>query len=291
MPLTPQIEARDFYRNMPSLEHETGDIWQNLPGFGLPHEVSTTGIVISPACDLSQKKTETATILPIIPIHDYLYSKAFYSEIWNDFSSRLKPYGADDNQPTNRFSHPTIHFIESSIKIAESDKKKLDLSNRLKKYLEYINYTQTHPNKRNSNRPKIEELLSEKKYEEILKKIFCNSFKSDIHFFPSYEAYSGFAPIPHHSIALFRYVYSIPLEILDIAQSSRNEWWKEDCERLTESTPLISHFKEYPLKVSRLKDDFLSDLISRYLSMFMRLGSRDFTKTSLDKFAQELKGA
>ncbi|QYX46930.1 hypothetical protein K3F43_19880 [Pseudomonas tussilaginis] len=290
MPLVPQIEARDFYKNMPSLDHETGDIWHNLPGFGLPYNLMTTGIVISPACDLSQKKTETATVIPIIPIHEYLYSKSFYSEIWNELSDRLKPYGADDHAPSDRFSHPPLHLIEKSLQQLEGDRKQISLYNRLAAYKEYIQYTQALPGARGSKKPDIEVIFSGRRYGEILKKIFCNSFKSDIHFFPAYGAPSDFAPIPHHSVALFRYVYSIPLEILDAAQSSREEWWKNDCRGMSGTTPLIEHFEEYPLKVSRLKDDFLTDLISRYLGMFMRLGSRDFTKASLDKFATEMKG-
>lgn len=290
MPLVPQIEARDFYKNMPSLDHETGDIWHNLPGFGLPNNVTTTGIVISPACDLSQKKTETATVIPIVSIHDYLYSKSFYSEIWNELSNRLKPYGADDHPPSDRFSHPPLHLIEKSLQQLEGDRKQIDLRTRLTVYKDYIQYTQAPLDARGSKKPDIEAIFSGKKYSDILTKIFCNSFKSDIHFFPAYGAPSDFAPIPHHSVALFRYVYSIPLEILDAAQASRDEWWKEDCQRMNGTTPLIEHFEEYPIKVSTLKDDFLTDLISRYLGMFMRLGSRDFTKASLANFVKEIKG-
>lgn len=289
MPLAPQIEARDFYKNMPSLSHETGDIWHNLPGFGLPNKVMTSGIVISPACDLSQKKTETATIIPIIPIREYLYSKSFYSEVWNEISNRLKPYGSDDHPPSDRFSHPPIQLIEKALQHLEGDKKQTVLYTRLSAYKKYIQYTQAPLNERGGEKPDIETILSEKKSSEILKKIFCNSFKSDIHFFPAYGAHSDFAAIPHHSVALFRYVYSIPLDILDAAQCSRDEWWKEDCQRMVGTTPLIEHFNACPLKVSTLKDDFLSDLISRYLGMFMRLGSRDFTNSSLDNFVKEIK--
>lgn len=289
MPSAPQIEARDFYKNMPSLVHETGDIWRNLPGFGLPNNVKTSGIVISPACDLSQKKTETATVIPIIPIHEYLYSKSFYSEIWNEMSGSLKPYGSDDHPPSDRFSHPPIHLIENALQHLEGDRKKVALHTRLNEYKEYIQYTQKPLDERGSYKPDIKTVLSERKYRDILKKIFCNSFKADIHFFPAYGVSSDFAAVPHHSVALFRYVYSIPLDILDAAQCSRDEWWKEDCDRMSGSTPLIEHFNAYPLKVSTLKDDFLTDLISRYLGMFMRLGSRDFTNASLENFVKEIK--
>ncbi|MFG0841483.1 hypothetical protein [Pseudomonas sp. FYR_5] len=288
MPIALKIEARDFYRDMPSLDHETGDIWHHLPGFGLPHDITTTAIVISPACDLSQKKSETATFIPIVSIRDYLYSKSFYSEIWNEFSSRLKAYGAD--APPDRFSHPPIQLLERAIQALEGDQKQTDFRARIIKYSEYIKYTETPPAERSEYRPTIESILTEKKLTELLKKIFSNSYKSDIHFFPAHKISSNFAPIPEHSVALFRYVYSIPLEILENAQCSREEWWSQDCMRMTGRTPLIEHFEKYPIKVSRLKDDFLTDLLSRYLGMFMRLGSRDFTKITIEKFATEMKG-
>jgi len=288
MPSAPQIEARDFYKNMPSLNHETGDIWHNLPGLGLPDKLKVTGIVISPACDLSQKKTETATVIPIIPISEYLYSKAFYSEIWNELSNRLKIYGSDDHPPADRFSHPPIHLIEKALESIEGVKKQTAFHAQLTEYKKYIEYTQAPLDERSSERPSVELMFSGKRYGEILKKIFCNSFKADIHFFPAHGNLSDFAAIPYHSVALFRYVYSIPLEILDAAQCSRDEWWSEDCKRMSVTTPMIEHFDSCPLKVSTLKDDFLSDLISRYLGMFMRLGSRDFTAASLDNFVKEI---
>lgn len=288
MPIALKIEARDFYRDLPSFDHETGDIWHNLPGFGLPHNTTTTAIVISPACDLSQKKTETATFIPIIPIQDYLYSKAFYSEIWNEFSGRLKVYGAE--APPDRFSHPPLALLERAIQALESDPKQSEFRTRLIRYNDYIRYTETQPSARTQNRPTIESILTQRKLTELLKRIFSNSYKTDIHFFPAHKTSSDFAPIPQHSIALFRYVYSIPLEILETAQSSREEWWSQDCERMTGLVPLIENFSGYPLKVSRLKDDFLTDLLSRYLGMFMRLGSRDFTKSTIENFANEMKG-
>lgn len=290
MPTTTRIEACDFYRNMPSLDHETGDIWHNLPGFGLSRSTTTTGIVISPACDLSQRKTETATIIPIISIDDYLYSKSFYNEVWSEFFNRLKPYGADNSLPPDRFSHPPLQLLEIAIQELEGKAKQADFSKRLIAYKNYIKHTQISSTKGGEHKPEMADVLSEKKYDEILYKIFSNSLKTDIHFFPAHKVSNSFEPIPHHSVALFRYVYSIPLEILDAAQSSREEWWDGDCQKMSETTPLIDQFKKYPLKVSRLKDDFLTDLISRYLGMFLRLGSRDFTKISLEKFLKEMKG-
>lgn len=290
MPSVPQIEARDFYKNMPSLEHETGDIWHNLPGFGIPNIPVVSGIVISPACDLSQRKTETATVIPIIPIRDYLYSKAFYSEVWNEFSSRLKLYGAEDSPPPDRFSHPPIQLIETALQRTEGVKDQMGLYNRLIAYKKYIEYTQATIAIKSNEKPDLEQVLSAKKYRDVLRKILSNSYKSDIHFFPAYGNPREFAPIPEHSVALFRYVYSIPIEILDAAQCSREEWWGNDCQRMNGTSSLIEHFHAYPLKVSTLKDDFLSDLISRYLGMFMRLGSRDFADASLDNFVEEMKG-
>lgn len=139
--------------------------------------------------------------------------------------------------------------------------------------------------------PDLSRLLTSKTYDGILRKIFTNSYKSDVHFFPALLNAGEYSAISAHSVALFRYAYSIPVEILNAAQSSNQEWWAKDCNDLASEFPIVKEFQTWPVKLSALKDDFLSDLLSRYLGMFMRLGSRDFTSQTINQFITEMKGA
>lgn len=291
MPKTNKIEAKDYYKNLPAIEHETGDIWSGFPCWGMANHKTTAAIVITPACDLSQKKSETVTVLPIISITDYLHSKSFHAELWNEFNSKLKELGSDDLSPESRFSNPSIDKLKEALQNIEGQAKRKQLYNQLLAYIEYITYVEKKTEERNQTAtPDLSRILGNKKFSEILKKIFTNSYKSDIHFFPAYTNAGEFSAIPVHSVALFRYAHSVPIDILNAAQASSETWWEQDKKTLIDQLPMIDSFKEWPIKLSTLKDDFLSDLISRYLGMFMRLGSRDFTEHTISGFVSELTG-
>ncbi|UXY12214.1 hypothetical protein N7922_06750 [Kosakonia sp. ML.JS2a] len=290
MPITSKIEAKDFYKNLPSIEHETGDIWLNLPSWGIAKLNKCSGIVLTPACDLSQKKTETAFILPIIPLRDYLYSKAFYFDLWKEINSKIKNIG-EEKSHTSRYSNPDTTIFYPLLENLEKDKKKKALYEQLKEYCNYISYVNLPMAHRNDKpSPNFEIILGKTKYEDILKKIFTNSYKSDVHFLPAFNNAGEYSAVPVHSVALFRHSYTVPIEVLDAAQSSSSVWWGDDRITLAASSPIAHFFDEWPIKASGLKDDFLSDLISRYLSMFMRLGSRDFTAHTIENFVTEIKG-
>lgn len=292
MPISTKIDAKDFYKNLPAIEHETGDIWQGIPSLGLLGRKYISAVVITPACDLSQKKSETVTVLPIVPILDYLYSKSFYGDVWNEFYNKLKQYGADDFLPASKFSHPLKIKLEEVIQKVEGVKGGAGLGEKLRAYIEYIEYTEKTVEEREKLPvPDLSRLLTSKTYDGILRKIFTNSYKSDVHFFPALLNAGEYSAISVHSVALFRYAYSIPVEILNAAQSSNQEWWAKDCNDLAHEFPIVKEFQTWPVKLSALKDDFLSDLLSRYLGMFMRLGSRDFTSQTINQFITEMKGA
>ena len=105
MPIAPPLTGTSFYDNLPSPDHRTGDIWRHLPTFGTLTRVSTSGIIITPACDLANRKCEMITYLPIIPVADYIGSSAFRHECWQEILpllSRLRDFGAV--LPPSRFN-------------------------------------------------------------------------------------------------------------------------------------------------------------------------------------------
>ncbi len=70
-----------YYDIMPPPDLGAGDIWTDLPAFGHLRKALCGGVVITPACDLSNKKVETVTYLPIITVDDYLLGRPFASEL------------------------------------------------------------------------------------------------------------------------------------------------------------------------------------------------------------------
>lgn len=291
MPTLKKIETKDFYKSLPSLDHETGDIWSGLPTFGIFEGTAISAVAITPACDLSQKKTETITFLPIIAIGEYLYCKSFLQEVWKEISQKLPAIGFGAIAPAHRFCNPPADEILKVIDFLEGNSQHADLYKRLKVYHSYIIYTNKKVMDRTGlARPNISEIIKGKRYDEILKKILTNSFKSDLHFLPAYGSSAEYSAIPEHSVALFRYAFSLPIEILDSAQGSSEAWWPQDRSVIAAELPAANHFGSWPIKLSTVKDDFLSDLLSRYLGMFIRLGARDFTEQSIDSFVKDLRG-
>src|SRR5688572_11363006 len=79
--MPPPLTQRDFYEANPSLENSPGDIWHGLPTQGLLPVFRSPGLVITPACDLAQRKVETITYLPIIPVRTWFSTLAALPEI------------------------------------------------------------------------------------------------------------------------------------------------------------------------------------------------------------------
>lgn len=283
MPLNPKIEPRDYYKSLPSIEHETGDIWTNIPFPSLKNNFFSRGIVITPACDLSQNKTETVTVLPIVTINEYLYSKCFFYVVWLEVKTLLTQIGINMQ---NRYINPGEEEIKIAIdtmrvegKTKESDIKKIE---EYHKYLLFIEGKKTE-------KPDLKKIFSEKGIKSIITDIVKNKYGNDIHFLPKDEHNKSGKILESHSLVLFRYPFSFPISILDIANSGNEQSWHFDMESYLPVYQLASIFERYPINVSALKDDFLSDLLSRYLAMYMRLGSRDFTKDTVSTFIRQIK--
>src|SRR5438105_13133644 len=81
MPAKPKLLAGDYYESLPHPGFGAGDLWQDLPTFGLLGRSHAMGIVITPACDLANRKAETITYLPVIPIPDYLNGMALVPDL------------------------------------------------------------------------------------------------------------------------------------------------------------------------------------------------------------------
>jgi hypothetical protein len=66
-----KFRIEDFYDFHPDGRFVPGDIWSDLPSFGVLQSHRVRGVVITPSCDLANAKTETVSYLPIVPILSY----------------------------------------------------------------------------------------------------------------------------------------------------------------------------------------------------------------------------
>lgn len=84
------IGPRDYYEEYPSGDHHPGDIWTDLPVHGALKPSRSTSIVITPACDLLNRKVETLTYLPVVSVRDYLASRSHLQEILKATAGQLE---------------------------------------------------------------------------------------------------------------------------------------------------------------------------------------------------------
>lgn len=275
----PKLQCKHYY-STPELKHNTGDIWMNLPTFGLLKPARCSGIIITPSCDLCNNKVETITYLPILPITSWFCSRSFYAKIREYlkkidgeltaelFAKNHLPNSADLIHAESRFK--SRHTVQSP---------KIDA------YFTFI---------KKIVEPKCTHISSKdlcclSNASDILTRIINNSYQSDIHFLPQDVANIDTTAIPCHSVALFRYPITVPIEILDLASDYNCIDWESSITSLVSLFGIAEEFKSLrPLKTTRLNPDFLSDLLSRYVALYARIGSPDFTKDVVDNIKSEI---
>lgn len=287
-----KVDPTDYYDLLPPNLHRTGDIWKDLPNFDLVSPRPTSSLVVTPACDLAQRKVETATFLPILTISEYLNSSGFFFELWLETTVTLQKLSLTHLViPPERFELPLLEDLEQALaaarQIATQDPQKSSHVVRLTAYKEYIR-------KRLSNTlvtlSEVGQIFIGSNFDKLLKKITTNGYKSDIHFLPCDGKPRESSAVPEHSVVLFRYASSIPIRLLDVAQVSTQPQWNEGASRIFQGMDgLKNHLRSCPIRLATVKDDFLSDLLSRYVGMQIRLGSRDFSDETIEHVVRQLK--
>lgn len=280
------------YYSTPFPEHNTGDIWKDLPTNGLIKLNYCSGIVITPACDLSNNKVETLTYLPIVPVDYWFCSRNFYQIARVELIQLFKQTGLDLDGyllPKN-FIPKAEHLTSLPLSLSEYEKQlksDINLVKKIKsgiKVLEAIISTE----KVNVSSSEVKSFLGEKKYISLKEKIICNSQSNDLHFLPLDGQNIEWSAIDKHSIVLFRYPITAPIEIFDLASDINCIDWNQGINELQNRVPFAKFFTKRPLKSLKLNQIFMSDLLTRYISLYVRLGSPDFTIDTIQKYIDEI---
>jgi hypothetical protein len=86
------------------------------------------------------------------------------------------------------------------------------------------------------------------------------------------------SPIAKHSVTLFRYPLTVPVSLLDAAQDTLLTDWNEATTALAREEPMaVACSGLRPLKCLRLQSRFLADLLTKFVALYSRIGSPDFT--------------
>src|SRR6266511_2234781 len=190
MPTKAKVVPRDYYDVTPALGHAAGDIWSGLPAYELLGGVTFTGIVITPACDLANRKVETISYLPVIPIKRYFATPAFLPDLLRRVRGQLIAAGIDHQlESPAPFVWPSLAEVDDLIaktkaRLSNADVKTLAAAERAEAGLSLLRAASQDsccvpP-------PGVMAcLLGDKEWASTLSSIVRNSFSPDIYFLPS----------------------------------------------------------------------------------------------------------
>lgn len=293
MPSAPPISPSDYYDAYPELAHRTGDIWIDLPTLGVLPISFLPGIVITPACDLQNHKVETLTYLPIVPVKQAFALRGFLPEVVRALDGQLTVIGLEGiaGSAFDRYVPLAPDMLQRvRERILEKSREK-----RSQKELIAIERAQagvailSKAHGRDVTSPtgnELRTLFGDTKFADVAQRIVTNAHRGDVHFLPTDLQPEDWTTISVPSIALFRYPLSAPIELFEAAQDTSIADWDAEVARLSNCMPCAESFRpKRPMKRLTLKPRFTADLVTRYVSMHVRLGAPDFTDDTVQAYA------
>lgn len=251
--------AGTYYERLPKSAHRTGDIWRSLPTFDILPMKHVSGVVITPACDLANHKTPTITYLPILSVADYLLSIAAYScirPVLIELFGALKLQDLAALLP--RELHPSstdLEYMRSAL--ADS------VNPRIVRVLDGLALLDGEQRDgRNKRLKRLAHCLGDR-WSKMLERIVSNAYADDIHFLPPDTLHSAISAVPEPSVALFRLPLTLPRTRFDSAMENTSATVADQ------------------LKTATLQAPFLTDLLTRFARLYIRLGSPDLSETAI----------
>ncbi|WP_148273310.1 hypothetical protein [Stigmatella aurantiaca] len=288
-----KVTPEAYYDFLPPADHAPGDVWTGLPSHGLLKTRTVRGLVVTPACDLMNRKVETITYIPLLPIQEWFASLCFLPDVVGAINAVLDQLGKGASKPTYRLPrYPTPEDVQQLRRVAEMHPAG-DHAPASKRLLAGISHIEKalRPEPVSASGSELALLFGEKKWTDDRKKLVRNALRTDTYFLPHDEQDPDWSGIPCHSLALFRYPLSAPIAILDTAADPACSNWNACVQSLELLHPMAASFKlERPIKRCRLHDRFFADLLSKYLAVYARVGAPDFTDATVTQYAEQLGG-
>ena len=291
------INARSYYEYLPTAEHQCGDIWMDLPSFGLIGSLPvTTGIMITPSCDVANFKTETLTYLPVVPVSTYLSTLGFLPSVRREIMERFRSadIAPSMNLQDPGYQPPSASEIDEQVDFLNAYLIKVGLSSAKRGHIERalaglrIAAACSSASCLRVDLKDVEKLMGQK-WSDMKFGIIRNSYRSDLHFLPKSTMDENEAGISEHSLVLFRYPITVPSEVLTASQSVPATSWSGFIDSYRSASVAASAFESHmPLKIACLKSTFLADMLSRFTGLYSRVGSPDFTSITANRISREI---
>jgi hypothetical protein len=290
-----RITERSYYDYFPPGNHAPGDIWMDLPTHGLLRRDRTSALVVTPSCDLSNRKVSTITYVPIISFQDWVGCRDFLPEVIGTMSSLVEHLGAVGISSSSVLGCDEIFSTALSEQLLVLEKgltnEKIPKALRIacERYLSGAKHLKRVSCGEPANVRDLEVCLTKARWLKIRSQVVKNALRSDLYFLPADCNDPETSPISNHSVALFRYPLTAPVAMLDSAQDASLPDWTAATAALATLEPMAYAFSgARPLKCLRLRDRFLSDLLTKFVALYSRLGSPDFSEESVETISREL---
>jgi hypothetical protein len=292
--MTLPVGASQYYDSLPSRDHESGDVWSGLPTFGVLPDASVAGVIITPACDLAHRKVETLTYLPVVAVGDYVCSRSFLPEILRAIDGQLKVGGIAPGvrslslPPSSEDCRAAQGLITERLGAGLGVREDLALKRAQAGLAVAVGILEDIKGMRSIQ--SLRYLFGERDFSEISSRVVTNSHRIDVHFLPSDDQPIAWSTIPTPSVSLFRYPLSLPVEMLDAAAEVSPETWPDEVRRLSRTYPCAHAMTDTrPLKGLRIRPRFLADLLTRFTGLYVRIGSPDFSESTVAHYTKEIE--
>lgn len=264
---------------------------------GLFGNVETvSGIMITPACDVTNYKTETLTYIPVITLEQYFATIGFLPIIRREILDRISSASVNiDLQWAEKgYDPPSQAALDECIAKLKAKSEDKTVSNKHKAHLERAT-AGLRVAKICASSDCTTSVLQDvailfgSNWSAIREKIVTNAYRTDIHFLPASGGDSKVLEIESHSVAMFRYPTTVPAEILTSAQIIGPSQWQEHLQIYSKISSATKFFSSaQPLKILTLKSAFLADFLTRFTGLYSRIGSPDFSDATITKICGEI---
>lgn len=253
--------------------------------------------MVTPACDLSRSKTETLTYLPIVPIRRYFMTRAVLPLLKGKILGQIQTGGFDPKlewggreffPPAREAVQQAINALNDHVSSKQLGQKEINAIGRAVAGLTLI-LGMNSDSIANDSDLHLSSLFGTE-WEKLLQRLITNSFSSNLHFLPADGQVVEYSAVPAHSVIMFRYPITVPIEVLNLAQEASERSWKELVYQNINEFPTLKYFDgALPIKILNLKSTFLADMLCRFIGVYNQVGSPDFTEDTIVKMIAEAR--
>jgi hypothetical protein len=285
--------STDYYAQDTLNEHMCGDIWWGMPTFGLLPLSTAIAIVVTPACDLDNCKTETLTYLPCVPVETYFSTSPIARRVKGELRQLI------GQKHLSEFIPPLLN--DDTLALTAHEAGKLDTllarhgaalgEPRVKKIADALALLKCITEGSLPDDIVLFKSVFGRNASKLIEDIVRNN-RPDTHFLPKDLQPVEYGVMPAHSVILFRYPVTVPMELIEGIDYNAGSAWKSAFRSRAFLTASLAMFDEKPpIKRGRVREPFMKDIITRYVASFGRLGSPDFSPQLVSDIRSEIEAS